>query len=379
VAWRHGINEVELADLPCFGRRTRLVWLKQRWRCPNPARRVVTFVESDERIAADRAAITDRAGRWATFQVGRHGRSVSEVAIDLGCDWHTVMDAVIHFGAPLIDDPKRIGLVTAIGLDEVLFCRHGPFRHRLWSTQVVDVARGQLLDVVPGRDAASTCAWFAEQPADWCAKIRWATLDLSGPHRSVFDTMLRHAVQIADPFHVVKLANFVLDETRRRVQNETCGHRGRKTDPLYRIRKLMTIAHERLDPANNDEMRGLLDAGDPAGLPDHDTDAKEVVREIYTIEDPNMASEFVAQLGIDLQDESCPPEVQRLGRTISRWRHQIAAWHQARHTNGPTEAVNNLIKRIKRVAFGITNWTNYRTRALLYAGRPNWSLLNTPR
>jgi transposase len=31
----------------------------------------------------------------------------------------------------------------------------------------------------------------------------------------------------------------------------------------------------------------------------------------------------------------------------------------------------------KRVAFGITNWTNYRTRALLYAGRPNWSLLET--
>jgi hypothetical protein len=29
--------------------------------------------------------------------------------------------------------------------------------------------------------------------------------------------------------------------------------------------------------------------------------------------------------------------------------------------------VNNLIKRIKRVAFGITNWTNYCTRSLLYA------------
>ena len=128
----------------------------------------MTFVESDARIAADRAAITDRAGRWATFQVGRHGRSVTEVAADLGCDWHTVMDAVVHYGTPLIDDPNRIGNVTAIGLDEVLFCRSGPFKRRAWSTQVVDVARGQLLDVVPGRDAASTCAWFAEQPVEWC-------------------------------------------------------------------------------------------------------------------------------------------------------------------------------------------------------------------
>jgi transposase len=68
--------------------------------------------------------------------------------------------------------------------------------------------------------------------------------------------------------------------------------------------------------------------------------AKEVVREIYTITDPELAAEFVKRLGQDLQDESCPPEVQRLGRTITTWRHQIAAWHRSRVSNGPTEAIN---------------------------------------
>jgi transposase len=374
--WRPDNVDVELVDLPCFDRRTRLVWSKSRWRCPNPNCAVVTFVESDARIAADRAGITDRAGRWAKFQVGHHGRAVSEVAADLGCDWHTVMDAVNHHGRALIDDPNRVGKTVAVGLDEVLFCRDGQFQHRLWSTQVVDVARGQLLDVVPGRDAASCCRWFADQPVEWMAQIRWATLDLSGSYRSVFDTMLPHAVQIADPFHVVKLANFVLDEVRRRVQNETCGHRGRKTDPLYRCRKLMTLAHERLDDAANLKLVGLLEAGDPNGEVRNAWHAKEVVRSIYGIDNAELASEFVAQLGIDLQDESCPPEIRRLGRTITKWRHQIAAWHQARFTNGPTEAVNNLIKRVKRVAFGITDWNTYRTRSLLYAGKPNWLLLD---
>ena len=376
AVWHHDDVDVELVDLPCFGRRTRLVWHKSRWRCPNPACSTVTFVEVDDRIAVERAGITDRAGRWATFQVGHHGRAVSEVAADLGCDWHTVMHAVNHHGRKLIDDPDRIGATTAVGLDEVLFCRDGPFKHRLWSTQVVDVARGQLIDVVPGRDAASTCRWFAEQPLEWMGRICWATLDLSGPYRSVFDTMLPHAVQIADPFHLVKLANFVLDEVRRRVQNDTLGHRGRETDPLYRCRKFMTLAHERLDNAANAKLEGLLEAGDPNGEVRNAWHAKEVVRSIYDIEHPELAAEFVAQLGIDLQDESCPPEVRRLGRTIVKWRHQIAAWHQAKFTNGPTEAVNNLIKRVKRVAFGITNWTNYRTRSLLYAGKPNWTLLN---
>ena len=46
-------------------------------------------------------------------------------------------------------------------------------------------------------------------------------------------------------------------------------------------------------------------------------------------------------------------------------------------TNGPTEALNNLIKRIKRAAFGFRNFANYRIRALLYAGKPNWDLLPT--
>ena len=61
------------------------------------------------RIAAPRAKVNDRAGRWVTAQVGSDGRSVAEVARELGCDWHTVMDAVVVFGEPLIDDTNRFG------------------------------------------------------------------------------------------------------------------------------------------------------------------------------------------------------------------------------------------------------------------------------
>ncbi len=83
--------------------------------------------------------------------------------------------------------------------------------------------------------------------------------------------------------------------------------------------------------------------------------SKEVIRSIYDIDDTDTATVFVAQLGIDLQDDSCPPEVQPLGRTIVRWQSQIAAWHRCHHTNRPTEAINNLVKRVKRIAFEMTN------------------------
>ena len=48
-----------------------------------------------------------------------------------------------------------------------------------------------------------------------------------------------------------------------------------------------------------------------------------------------------------------------LGRTLRRWEHRIAAGHQLHVSNGPTEAAKNLIKRIKRVAFGFTRVRNY--------------------
>ena len=85
----------------------------------------------------------------------------------------------------------------------------------------------------------------------------------------------------------------------------------------------------------------------------------------------------MAQLAQDLQDPGLPAEVNRLGRTLWRWRTQIANWHAARVTNAATEAANNLVKRVKRAAFGFTNFNNYRIRALLYAGKPNWALLDT--
>lgn len=213
---RHGVREDALVDLPVFGRPTRLVWRKQRWRCAGCGR---CWCDDDPEIATTRCWLTTRAARWATLQVGRHGRAASDVARDPGCGWHAVMDAVVAVGEQLIDHPARIGNVTALGLDETLFARVGRFRTQLWSTQIVDVRRGQLLDVVPGRDSGGPCRWLAERNDEWRTEVEWATLNLSASYRTVFDTMLPDAVQVADQFHVVKLATTTLDGCQRRVQN----------------------------------------------------------------------------------------------------------------------------------------------------------------
>jgi transposase len=313
-----------------------------------------------------------------TIQVGRWARSVNEVADELACAWYTVNDTVVSYGEALLEaDDDRIGEVTALGLDEVLMVRVGPFHRQHFSTQIVDVRAGKLLDIVPGRSSAEPMGWLAQRGRAFRDGLQFGTLDLSGPYRHVFEVMVPDATLVADPFHVTKLANTKLDECRRRVQNETLGHRGRKSDPLYRCRRLLTKAKERLDDKGSEKLRGLLRAGDPNGDVATCWEAKEAVRELYQHADPDMALEWVTQLGHELQDADYPVEARSLGRTLIRWRHQIAAWHTAHVSNGPTEAVNNLIKRVKRAAFGFTSFRNYRIRSLLYAGKPNWNLLAT--
>jgi len=183
--WVKQRSQVELVDLACFGRPARLVWHKHRWECVNNACKACTWTGRADRIAFSRMAMTDRAGRWATEQVGRRGRTVNEIAVELGCDWHPINDTVIAYGPALVDDPDRIGTVTALGLDETLFARVGLWRTQRRSTSIVDVRAGQLLDVVEGRSSVAPCKWLAEQGPVWCDRIKFGTLDLSGPYRKV--------------------------------------------------------------------------------------------------------------------------------------------------------------------------------------------------
>jgi transposase len=233
------------------------------------------------------------------------------------------------------------------------------------------------LDIVPGRGKVRPVAWLEDKGPDWKAGVKVGTMDMSSAYKAVYDEALPHVTQIIDPFHLVKHANQKLEECRRRVQNETLGHRGRKDDPLYRCRKLLVKAHERLDEHGEEKLLGLLRAGDPKGEVSDAWHAREAVRELYAHDDPVLAGQWIDELIGDMKSEDKPPEVRSLGKTLARWRSEIIAWHTHHRSNGPTEGVNNLIKRVKRGAFGFRCFDNYRVRSLLYAGKPDWGLLAT--
>ncbi len=73
--WSRGERFVELVDLPVFGRSTRLVWHKRRWRCPAVDCAVQTVTEQDRDIGLWRVGLTARAGLLGDFS----GRSWTAV------------------------------------------------------------------------------------------------------------------------------------------------------------------------------------------------------------------------------------------------------------------------------------------------------------
>lgn len=92
-----------------------------RWSHPSPLCSTGSWTGEDRANAAPRLVMTDGAGRWVAERSGGWG-TVNEIAVELGCDWHTINDTVIAYGNSLVDDPDRVGETTALGLDETLTC-----------------------------------------------------------------------------------------------------------------------------------------------------------------------------------------------------------------------------------------------------------------
>ena len=57
---------------------------------------------------------------------------------------------------------------------------------------------------------------------------------------------LPEAITVLDAFHVVKFGSAMVDEVRRRVQQDTLGRRGCKGDPLYGSRRTLQTGAEHL-------------------------------------------------------------------------------------------------------------------------------------
>ena len=381
VAHGHGRVTVRLVDAPAFGAPVRIRWRKRRWVCPDTGCPVRSFVEQDERVAAPRSSLTTRACRWAIEQLRREHGSVNGIRRQLGTGWRTVWESIRPILAAAAADESRFEGVTILGVDEHVWHhvstkpveRGGRGPKEL--TGMVDLTRdsegrvrARLLDLVPGRSGETYKTWLTERGEAFRTGVQIATLDPFHGYKKVIDDQLEDARSVLDAFHVVKLATAVVDDVRRRVQQDTTGHRGRRDDPLYRVRNILRAGEEHL----TDRQRARLTAAFTAREEHLEVElayrCAQQVRAAYH-KDSHAAGRAIAEK-IVATLHTCPiPEVARLGATLRRWRREFLGYFDTDGaSNGGTEAINGLIELHRRIARGLRNRESYRLRMLLIAG-----------
>ena len=376
IATSAGRKSVELIDAPVYGLPARLGWRKRRWRCADPDCDRGVFTEQNPAVAAPRALLTRRCISWSIAQMRRENVSVAGLARQLGVDWHTVWNAIAPVLEAAADDERRFAGVVTLGVDEHLWHHVSPVRRGPKElTGMVDLTRdrhrrvqARLLDLVPGRSDTVYADWLKTRSHDFRTGIRIAPLDPFAGYKNAIDAHLDEATAVLDAFHVVKLGTAAVDEVRRRVQQETLGHRGRKGDPLYGIRRLLQTGIEHLSQNQCRRIEKVITAD-----PRHEQvfiafQCAQELRSAYQHHDLRAGRRIALKVLESFR--SCPvAEIAKLGRTLRRWRREFLAYFTTdRSNNGGTETVNGLIELARRIARGFRNRGNYRLRMLLIGG-----------
>jgi transposase len=362
-----------LAHEPFGHRPTMLLVRVRRYRCGH-CRKV--WREDTSQAAAPRARISRGGLRWALEALVIDHLTVARAAANLGVSWHTANTAILDEGRRLlIDDPARLDGVTTIGIDEHVW-RHTRRGDR-YVTVIIDLtpARNKtgparLLDMIEGRSKAVFKAWLNAQTAQFRAGIEIVAMDGFTGFKTAAAEELPDAAPVMDPFHVVQLAGDALDRTRQRVQQETLGHRGRRGDPLYGVRRILRTGEALLTPKQHARLDAVF--ADPAhGDVWRAWRVYQQVVAAYREKYAGYGRKRLREL-IDVVKRTTPAwfaELRKLAYTLDRRRQDILAYFDHPGTsNGPTEAINGRLEHLRGSALGFRNLTHYIARSLLETG-----------
>ena len=346
-------------------RPTTLVITIRRYRCPDCGH---VWRQDTSRAAEPRAKLSRRGLRWALEGIVLAHLSVARVAEGLGVAWNTANDAVLAEGRRvLIDDEHRFDDVRVLGVDEHVW-RHTR-RGDKYVTVIIDLTpirdgtgSARLLDMVGGRSKQAFKTWLNERPQAWRDQIEVVAMDGFTGFKPATTEELPNAVAVMDPFHVVRLAGDALDRCRRRVQQATHGHRGRKDDPLYSARRTLHTGRDLLTDKQFARLEKVFAADEHVEV--------EVTWWIYqrmitAYRHPDRAHgrELMVKL-IESLSHGVPAvlsELVTLGRTLKKRADDVLAYFERPGTsNGPTEAINGRLEHLRGSALGLRNLTGFR-------------------
>ena len=239
----------------------------------------------------------------------------------------------------------------------------------------IDVASGNLLDILPQRDGRTIRNHFTTYFTFKQRKnVKTVTIDMNASYQGVIKDLFPNAKIIIDRFHIVQLMTRAMNKTRVKIMqafNTSNGEDKKKYRRLKRYWRLMLKPSEDLSSteykhytmfgqlpsksvvdtmleysdelkANHDFLQRFFKAFDDRNY----DDLEEIVKGKL---DDNISSYM--KTSIKTLKEHLPPIQNSFDYT---------------YNNGRIEGINNKIKVLNRVAYGYRNFKNYKNRILLH-------------
>lgn len=367
-----------LTDLPVVGHPTCLNIRIPRFTCADPACEVTIFQQRLDTVAAPKTTTTKRCARWILQRLAIDKMSVSAVAKALGLSWGTVNTLALSLTRDLVyDQPGHLDGVRVLGVDEHKWKHVRGHGDPSFVTVIVDLTPvldgtgpARLLAMVPGRSTAALQDWLDQRDQAFIDRVKVIGMDgFAGYHRAAKES-LPQARTVMDPFHVVHLAAEKLTLARQRIQQETCGHRGRSGDPLYGIRRVLLTRAEMRTDRQNARLAAVFAEEAHIGV--------EVTHGAYqdlvaAYGNPDRRAGKIAMFKILKRIKSgvpkALPELAQLGRSLWKRRKEILAYFDTGASNGPVEAINGRLEHLRGIALGFRNLTHYILRSLIHSGQ----------
>ncbi len=187
-----------LADLPGFGLRVRLQVIARRFCCPNVECPRRIFVERLAKLAAPHARATARLAE-TQHEIGSAlggeagARLAARMSMTISPD--TLLRRVKQAGVEFASSPRLIGI------DDWAWCKG-----QRYGTIVVDLERGDVIDLLPDRDAKTVGKWLKAHPG-----VELVSRDRSSAYSLAATDFAPQARQVADRWHLLKNVREVIE------------------------------------------------------------------------------------------------------------------------------------------------------------------------
>lgn len=365
----HSRRLQRVRDVPVAGA-VEVLWAKRRWFCLEPLCGRGTFAEATTQVPRF-ARSTRRLKEQIVAAVIDSGRAAAEVARAHRISWWLVQAALTRAAATVLPDVDDV-IVTRLGIDEhryrsVRFFRDqdGAWRrYEPWMTTLVDLATGQVLGIVDGRDSTAVSTWLAERSPAWREQVQVVAIDPSAAFRKALREHLPLAAVSVDKFHLVGLGNDMVTRVRQRLTRAQHGRRGRKNDPAWAHRLLLLRGADTLSDRAWARLDRVFAIDDPTDELSAAWAIKEQLRRLLAVDTLANAWEERMRLG-HYAVVADMPETTALYQSVVAWWDAIEVLIVTGATTAKVEAANTGIKQIKRTGRGFRNPHNYRTRILL--------------